>query len=363
LDFELTDEQETLQRVVRDLVERDCPPSLVRAVVEGDEERAAEVWKTLVQAEWPGLTVPTGQAGSGATAVELVLVLEELGRAADPTPFLATTSHYVPLVAESRPADWPDLLAAVTDGGTGTASFESNGVRAEPAADGWRLTGSVRRVLDGDRAGEIAIAASTGSGVGVFVVPGHSVAATRKRAFDNSVHIADLVVDDVHVPSTRAATGDEVSGAVERAREHAVVGVAAVTVGACQRILEMTLEHVRHRRQFDVPIGSFQAVKHMAVDMYVAIERAQALCQFAALAIAEDDDRRPVASSMAKAAAGDAQRIVARHGMQLFGGLGFTWENDLQIFVRRAKLGEHLLGSAASHRNQVARAILSGGPR
>ena len=131
-------------------------------------------------------------------------------------------------------------------------------------------------------------------------------------------------------------------------------------VGASQRILEIVLDHVKERHQFGVPIGSFQAVKHMAVDVYVAIERARALCHFAALAIAEDDDRRGLAASMAKAAAGDAQRIAAQHGIQLFGGLGYTWENDLQLYVRRAKVGELLLGGSAEHRARAARTVLAG---
>jgi alkylation response protein AidB-like acyl-CoA dehydrogenase len=130
-------------------------------------------------------------------------------------------------------------------------------------------------------------------------------------------------------------------------------------VGASQRVLELVLEHVKDRKQFGVPIGSFQAVKHMAVDMYVAIERARALCHFAALAAAEDDPRRALAASMAKAAAGDCQRLVAQHGIQLFGGLGFTWENDLQIYVRRAKVGEPLLGGTAEHRARAARTVLA----
>jgi alkylation response protein AidB-like acyl-CoA dehydrogenase len=142
---------------------------------------------------------------------------------------------------------------------------------------------------------------------------------------------------------------------VARAREEAVTGLAAATVGASQRVLDLVLEHVRSRHQFGVPIGSFQAVKHMAVDVYVAIQRARALCHFAALTIAEDDDRRTAAASMAKAAAGDCQRIAARHGIQLYGGLGFTWENDMQLYMRRAKAGELLLGSAAAHRAAVAR--------
>jgi alkylation response protein AidB-like acyl-CoA dehydrogenase len=359
LDFELTDEQEELRRVVRDLVDRDCPPSLVRAVVEGDEDVAAEFWKTLVQAEWPGLTVPVARGGSGATAVELALVLEELGRGADPTPFAATTALYLPLLEECPVDEAANLLAAVCDGGTGTAAFDVEGIRAERNADGWRLTGSTTTVLDADRVDEVAVAASTDDGVGVFVVPRRTITATRTPSFDAGLHVADVTFDGVTVPGPRAAAGDEFAGRVERAHEQALVGVAATTVGACQRILEMTLEHVRNRKQFDVPIGSFQAVKHMVVDMYVAIERARALHQFAALTIAEDDDRRSMAASMAKAAAGDAQRLVAGTGVQLFGGLGFTWENDLQIFVRRAKAGEHLLGSSAHHRSRVARAVLA----
>jgi alkylation response protein AidB-like acyl-CoA dehydrogenase len=156
----------------------------------------------------------------------------------------------------------------------------------------------------------------------------------------------------------RAATGTDVAAAIVRARQEAVIGLAAVTVGACQRILDLALDHVKSREQFGVPIGSFQAVKHMAVDMFVAINKARALVQFAALTIAEDDERRAAAASMAKAAAGDAQRVVVRHGIQLFGGLGYTWENDLQLFVRRAMAGELLLGTSVEHRAVVARAAL-----
>ncbi len=130
-------------------------------------------------------------------------------------------------------------------------------------------------------------------------------------------------------------------------------------MGASQRILELVLDHVRSRHQFGQPIGAFQAVKHMLVDLYVAIERARALSHFAALTLAEDDDRQVVAASMAKAAAGDCQRIATQHGIQLFGGLGFTWENDLQLFVRRAKAGELLGGSTARHRAIVGRAAMA----
>ena len=125
-------------------------------------------------------------------------------------------------------------------------------------------------------------------------------------------------------------------------------------VGACRRILDMTLDHVRTRHQFGVPIGSFQAVQHKAADMHVALERARALAYFGALTIAEDDPRRREAASMAKAAAGECQSLVFRSGFQLFGAMGFTWENDLQFALKRAKAGELMLGGAAHYRALIA---------
>ncbi|MGN0125926.1 MAG: acyl-CoA dehydrogenase family protein, partial [Rhodococcus sp. (in: high G+C Gram-positive bacteria)] len=141
---------------------------------------------------------------------------------------------------------------------------------------------------------------------------------------------------------------------VEKARHVALAGLAVTMVGACRRILDLALDHVRNRQQFGVPIGSFQAVKHRAADMHVAVERARALAYFAALTIAEDDPRRRLAASMAKAAAGECQSTVFRSGLQLFGAMGFTWENDLQFALKRARAGEHMLGSAAEHRALIA---------
>lgn len=361
MDFELDDEELELRRVLRDLVERDCPPALVRSVAEGkDDARDATdaLWKTLVGMDLPGLTVAADRGGSGASAVQLAIVLEELGRGADPTPFLATTSQYVPMVGEAFGGAGPGLLEAVCRGGTGTVAFADGEIHADPAGDGWRLSGTARHVMDADRADEIAVVASTPVDLGVFVMPAAGLSTTRTPSFDATMPVGAIDLADVTVPAERTVVGPDVRGAVERARQAAVTGLAAVTVGACQRILELVLDHVKSRQQFGVPIGSFQAVKHLAVDMYVAIQRARVLVQFAALTIAEDDERRAMAASMAKSAAGDAQRLVTRHGIQLFGGLGYTWENDLQLFVRRATAGELLLGTSVEHRAVVARAAL-----
>jgi alkylation response protein AidB-like acyl-CoA dehydrogenase len=359
MEFELDDELVELQRTVRDVVVRECPPELLRSVIAGDTG-ADGLWKTFVGLDWPMLAVPDELGGVGAGAVELVVMLEELGYVADPTPMLATASQYVPLVREcATGGQRRRLLASVGSGGTGAVSFAAGGVHARRDDGDWVLDGSAAHVVDGDRADVIAVVAATGDGPAVFAVPAGSLARSRQESFDGALHVAALHLDGVRVGADDAMVGPLVGRGIARATEEAVAGLAAMTVGACRRILDLVLDHVKQRHQFGVPIGSFQAVKHLAVDMYVAIERARALAQFAGLTIAEDDDRRVIAPSMAKAAAGDCQRIVFRLGIQLFGGLGFTWENDLQLYLRRAKAGELLLGGSAEHRERVARWALS----
>lgn len=358
MDFELTDDQRQLQTIVRDVATRECPGSYVRAVIAGDHD-GESLWKTYVGLDWPSLTIPENDGGIGYSTVELVLMAEELGAVADPTPLLATSSNYLPLVRESAsPRQRQSLLTPLCSGSTGAAALGSAEVSAHFDNGECTLQGVARNVLDGDRAESVALVASSARGEVVCVVPRADLRATRTQSFDATLHIADVNVDGVVVDSDRVLLAGGSVG-IERARQEAVTGLAATMVGASRRILDLALAHVRDRHQFGVPIGSFQAIKHMAVDMYLSIERARVLCQFAALAIAEDDPRRQMAASMAKAAAGDCQRISVRHGIQLFGGLGFTWENDLHLYVRRAKAGELLLGTSANHNTHVARAVFA----
>jgi alkylation response protein AidB-like acyl-CoA dehydrogenase len=255
-----------------------------------------------------------------------------LGRATDPTPFLATLTQFAPLVGDRF-----DPQQA------GTAVY--GGVTAYRDADGWVLDGTARHVLDGDRAKRLAVVTAAG----VFVVDADAVATRRNEIFDPVLHVAEVGFNRLHLSDAERLTVD-----AERARHLALTGMAMTMVGACQRILDLALEHVKSRYQFGVPIGSFQAVQHKAADMHVAIERARALSYFAALTIAADDPRRRLAAAMAKASAGECQSLVFRHGLQLFGAMGFTWENDLQFALKRAKAGEHMLGGAAEHRALIA---------
>ena len=142
--------------------------------------------------------------------------------------------------------------------------------------------------------------------------------------------------------------------ALRRALEEATVALALEMVGTAQTIFDITLEYAKQREQFGVPIGSFQAIKHKFADMMIALERARSLGYFAALTIAEDDPRRTSATSVAKAAAGDCQRLLAKEGIQIHGGIGYTWEHDMHLYVRRIKSGEPLFGTSAWHRARIA---------
>jgi alkylation response protein AidB-like acyl-CoA dehydrogenase len=322
--LEFDGDQRLWQHTVRDVVSKECPSSLVRGVAENGVD-PSPLWKVYVDLGWTELNDPV-------SAVELAIVFEELGRATDPSPFLATMSQFAPLAVDRfDPHE------------SGTAVY--NGVSAHRDADGWVLDGTARHVLDGDRADQLAVV----TGAGVFIVASNQVAARRVAAFDPVLHVADVSFGEVRVPDSARVNVDR-----ERAHHVALTGMAITMVGACQRILDLVLEHVRSREQFGVPIGSFQAVQHKAADMHVAVERARALAYFAALTIAADDPRRRLAATMAKASAGECQALVFRHGLQLHGAMGFTWENDLQFALKRAKAGELMLGGTAEHRARIA---------
>ncbi|UXA15588.1 acyl-CoA dehydrogenase [Mycobacterium sp. SMC-8] len=326
--LEFDADQRLWQETVRDAVSKQCPASLIRDIAENGVD-PTPLWNSYLDAGWTELT-------DSENAVELAIVLEELGRVTDPTPFLATLTQFAPLVGDRYDSS-----------GAGTAVY--SGVTANRDARGWVLSGTDRFVLDGDRADRLAVVTPAG----VFCVDprADSVNVTTRRVdvFDPVLHVAE-----VSFVGAQVSDSDRLVADTERARHVALMGMAITMVGACQRILDLVLEHAKSRQQFGVAIGTFQAVQHKATDMFVAIERARALSYFAALTIAADDPRRRLAAAMAKASAGECQSLVFRHGVQLFGAMGFTWENDLQFALKRAKAGELMLGGAAEHRAMIA---------
>lgn len=362
MELEFTDEQLELGTAVRTVLERECPSSLVREVVEKGV-RADGLWRKMVDLGWPALTIAEDAGGLGLGWVELAVVLEELGRAVAPVPYLATVTQFAPVVREAGAAQQRvAFLGAVAAGTTTGALARGAGIRATPAGDGrWWLAGTARTVLDAPTATELAVVAAIddGDGTAAFVIPSAAARIEPVTPIDASRPIGHVHLDGVKVDADRVlGTPGAVAPAAARAWEESVVAIALETVGACQAILDTALEHAKTRVQFGVPIGSFQAVKHKMTDMLVALEKARATGYFAALTLAEDDPRRSLAASVAKAAAGDAQRLIAQDGIQLMGGMGFTWEHDMHLLVKRAKTGEALGGSTREHRAVIATAAL-----
>jgi len=246
-----------------------------------------------------------------------------------------------------------------------TAVHATATATATGSADGWVLGGTKDAVLDGAEADEVVVVArapgSSGrESLGAFLVPRTALAAAPRTVLDPTLPLADLGLDGVVVPADRvlAAPGTPgVAEALDRAGQEATVALATATAGACRAIFEQTVEYAKVREQYGRPIGSFQALKHRMADMFLAVERAASLCYFAALTIAEDDPRRAEAASMAKAAAGECQGLIAKDGLQLHGGIGYTWEHDLHFLLKRAKSGDVLYGNAVHHRARLARML------
>jgi alkylation response protein AidB-like acyl-CoA dehydrogenase len=193
-------------------------------------------------------------------------------------------------------------------------------------------------------------------GVGAYVVRRDQVEVEPIASLDPSRGLARLTLDGVRVGTEHilGAPGPATAAALRRAVEEATTALALETVGTCQAIFDVTLEYAKHREQFGAPIGSFQAIKHKFADMLVMLERARATGYFAALTIAEDDGRRGMAVASAKAAAGDCARLLTKEGIQLHGGIGYTWEHDMHLYVRRARTAAALFGTAQDHRAKVA---------
>ncbi|HYV59555.1 MAG TPA: acyl-CoA dehydrogenase family protein [Acidimicrobiia bacterium] len=369
--LEFTAEQDELRDGVRTMLARECPIALVREVVEKGSAPDT-LWAQMVELGWPALTVPEYAGGLGMGTVELAVVVEELGRVLAPGPFLPTVTQFAPVVAEAGSTEQQErFLGGVATGEiTGTLALVEddgsidpgrNSSTASPDGDGFVLEGTKVTVLEATVADEIAVVArqrrTDGSdGVGAFVVPRADVRVEPVEPLDASRPLARVALDGVRVGADRVLgePGPTTAAAIARAVEVATTALAVETVGAAQAIFDITLAYAKQREQFGEPIGSFQAIKHKFADMLVALERARATSYFAALTIAEDDDRRSLAASIAKAAAGDCAALLAKEGIQIHGGIGYTWEHDMHLYVRRVKSNSLLFGSAAQHRARVA---------
>jgi alkylation response protein AidB-like acyl-CoA dehydrogenase len=377
MELDFTSDQEELREGVRSVLAVECTPALVREIVEartaGKTAAADGLWGHMVELGWPALTVPEAAGGLGLGAVELAVVVEELGRSIAPGPLLATMSQFTPAVRALGTAEQQlrFLEPVATTGAAGTlalaeesGSFDPIAVTtvATPGEDGgYRLTGVKHGVIEATAATEIVVVARTPGttgedGVGAFVVPASHADAGPIEALDQSRELATVTLHDVVVPADRVlgSPGAATTAALRLVVQEATVALALESVGTAQQAFDISVAYVKEREQFGVPIGSFQSMKHKLADLLILLERARALGYFAALTIAEGDERAAISTSMAKAAAGDAAQRIAREGIQIHGGIGYTWEHDMHLYVRRLQSSVALFGGPSRHRQLVA---------
>jgi alkylation response protein AidB-like acyl-CoA dehydrogenase len=334
MDFGLTDDQREIQRTARELLSARAGAggfSSVREMIESHPPGRAdtELWRELCELGWPGIAISEEHGGQGLGAIELSILCEELGRSLAPVPFLPSALAATVIEhggsPEQRTSWLPGLASGESTGALGTAS-----------------DGVAELVVGGADADVIVLVEDDGS---AHVVSGADAEVTPTPSIDPTRSAARVSVsEDVGEALADGCTG----------LGRALVAVSSELVGVCDRALEMTVAYVKERRQFGVPVGSYQAVSHRCAQMLLDTEKARSAVAFAAWAADADPSRLAEAAAMAKASASDAGREVTGSAIQAHGGIGFTWEADVHWLYKRAQIDANLLGGAKRHRARLA---------
>lgn len=374
MDFGLNQDQETLQKYARDFLDNECPAGLVRRMAFESETAYDEgLHKHMAALGWTAIAIDEAHGGQGMTYVDLAVLLEEMGRALVPGPFFTSVCLAAPVIQEAgSDTQCKELLADIASGdGLATVAFtEASGrVDAEGITmgtsqdgDGFTLSGTKTFVPDAHIAGHLVVAARTDedgdpeTGITLFLVPRDApgLSVTQLQTMDLTRRWCRVRFENV--PVGMDAVLGEVNmgwGPLSRGLQRATAMLCAESVGGSQRVLDMSVEYARERVQFGRPIGSFQAVKHRCAEMLVDVEMARSAVYYAAWAASHEPAELRLASSVAKAYCSDAYNRIAASGIQVHGGIGFTWEHDMHLYFKRAKTNEALLGDPTYHREIV----------
>lgn len=372
MDASFTPEQDEIRRTLRELLHSRCGPHELRAALDTPAGQDPALWTALAgRLGLPGLALPEAYGGVGCSVTELALACEETGRVLAPSPLFATAVLAAPLISSlGTEAQRADLLPRIASGtltaalavpgtalatalaltGTGDGDWagggRAGGVQARRVSGGWRLYGQVDQVLDGHGAGLLVVAAHAGgfarSRTLLFLVPGDAdgVVRVRQTALDATRPQARLQLRDVEAELLGEEDGQDVLAALASVGDTAAAVLACEAVGAADRALERTVEYVRQREQFGRAIGSFQAVKHRLADVYVGVQAARSAAYYAAWAVPHGEG----VGGLALAQALEALRTASAEGIQLHGGIGFTWEHEAHLYFKRAAGDELLFG-------------------
>jgi len=377
MDFGFNQEQELLRATARKFFENECTSEFVRARMAEPAGVTDEFWKKLAEQGWLGLIYPEEYDGTGLGFVDLTVLMEEMGRAVMPGPFFSTVLlGGLAILEAGSAAQKKEWLSKISQGqAKATLAFTEPNARWDAAAvtvtaresgGTFTLHGTKLFVLDAHVADIIVAVARTREGkrpeegLGMFLVPKGAKGLDVKLlpTMDQTRKLCEVTFNDVTVGADAVlGATDQAWGPLSRVLDRATVALCAEMCGGAQRVLDMTTDYAKIRVAFGKPIGSYQGVKHRAADMLVEVENAKSLTYYAAWAMDENVPEAALAASMAKAYVSDAYRRTAGAGIQLHGGIGFTWEHDLHLYFKRAKSSEFTFGDASYHRERVAQLI------
>jgi alkylation response protein AidB-like acyl-CoA dehydrogenase len=357
MQFGLSESQQILKDTARKFFAGEIPIASVRKAMETDTAYDAALWTKLAEQGFTGIITPEEFGGMGLGKVELILLMEEAGYALLPGPLFSTVALAGSVIeACGSPAQKKEYLGRIAAGqARSTVALVEAAGSWDPGslkigASGNRLTGTKLFVPDAAVADFIVVVARDGifavdaKAAGLHIEPMKGMDLGRK-------------IYSVEFKNTPAEMLGDPSG-LPRALDAATAALCAEMVGGMQRSLELTVAYAKTRKQFGKPIGIFQAVQHLCADMYLETESSRSATYYAAWALEERVPDAAAAVSVAKMYASDASRAVGNRGIQVHGGMGFTWENDLHLYYRRAKASETMLGDATFHRERIARKVI-----
>jgi alkylation response protein AidB-like acyl-CoA dehydrogenase len=373
MNFAFTEEQEELRASARAFLADHSAPAQVRALMETELGHDASVWKQIgAELGWTAVAIPEAYGGLDLSWVEVVALQEVMGEALFCAPYLSTVCLAAPAIeAAGDEAQKARLLGSLAGEGAIGALAGGPGIRLQKDGSGYRLDGTLRGVVDGHSADVLVIAArpeapAENAPVSLFAVSPTTPGLERVAlpTLDRTRRLAELRLEGVRIPESARLGAEGAAGpAVDRALALGAIALAAELVGVSQHALDTAVAYAKERVQFGRPIGSFQAIKHKCADMMIKLEMikleaARSATYWAACAAAEPDaEALALAASSAKAAASDAAFFCTGTALQIFGGVGFTSEYDIHLYLKRARASAALLGDAAFHREQVARRI------
>jgi alkylation response protein AidB-like acyl-CoA dehydrogenase len=376
VDFGFDEEQAALAASVREVIDATYGIAYVRRMLDDPRGFSPEFWSDAARLGWLGLLAEERFGGIGRGPLEMVAVLQEMGRGVVPGPFLASailaTVALQRLGSEDQKARWLPAMVAGTTIATvafqeAAGTWDESGIALTAVRSGrgtFHMTGEKRFVLDAHAADLIVVPARTTEGVTLFLVeascPG--VRIRPMKTIDETRRLSTVSLEGVEADMDRVLGGVGSGWApLQAIADVGRVALCAEMVGGAERAFEMCTDYARVREQFGRPIGSFQAIQHKCADMLVRVEGARSMTLAAAISLAHGDKDAASDASIAKAWCGETYRSVTTEGVQIHGGLGFTWELDMHLFYKRAKSSETLLGDARFHRARLAdRALREG---